>query len=51
MISGRSEEMPEGDAFLVWKNLVAKFEPVTIANLIKMQQEFGESKLGVHNDF
>ena len=40
--SSRSESMPEGDACLAWRNLVAKFEPVTKANLIKMKREFAE---------
>jgi gag-polypeptide of LTR copia-type len=43
--SSRSEDMPEGDARLAWKNMVARFAPTTKANLIKTRKQFVESKL------
>jgi gag-polypeptide of LTR copia-type len=49
--TSRSETLPEGDAKLAWKNLVAKFEPTTKANLIKIKKEFSESSLdGIETD-
>jgi gag-polypeptide of LTR copia-type len=37
--------MPKDDACLAWKSIVAKFEPITCANLIKKKQEFAETRL------
>jgi hypothetical protein len=48
--SSSSEDMPECDACFAWKNLVAKFEPVTKANLIKMKCKFSESRLDSGQD-
>jgi hypothetical protein len=43
--TSNSNLMPEGDTKLSWKNLLAKFELNTKANLIKLKEEFTESKL------
>jgi gag-polypeptide of LTR copia-type/Zinc knuckle len=40
-----SEELPEGDAHLAWKNLISKYAPVTKFSLIKTKKEFTDSKL------
>ena len=40
-----TELFPEGDCFLAWKNLVARYEPRTKSNLIQLKKELMESKL------
>jgi hypothetical protein len=40
-----SEQIPEGDTRLVWRNLLVKYEPNTKANSIKLKKEFTESKI------
>ena len=41
----RTEMMPEGDVGLAWKNLVAKYEPTTKANLILLKKQFNNCRL------
>jgi hypothetical protein len=37
--------MPKDDACLARKSIVARFEPITKANLIKMKPEFAETRV------
>jgi hypothetical protein len=43
--TSRSEELPEGNAYLAWTNLVTKFAPVTKFNLVKTKKELIDSRL------
>ena len=38
-------ELPDGDAFLAWKNLKSKHEPNTAANKVGLKLEFSQSKM------
>jgi len=43
--SARSTELPEGDSRMAWKALVAKFEPKTAAEKVRMNREFTMCKM------
>jgi len=40
-----TEELPDGDAELAWKELQRRFEPDTSADKVKLKKEFSTSKL------
>jgi hypothetical protein len=43
--SSRSKFMPDGDARLVWLNLMSKLEPKTKASVIQVKRQFLENRL------
>ena len=40
-----TDELPDGDACLAWKNLNAKYEPKMAASLVILKKEFADSAL------
>ena len=40
-----TDDLPDGDAALAWKNLLNKFEPTTAADKVSLLKEFADSKL------
>ena len=40
-----TDELPDGDARLVWDNLKKKYKPNTTQTLIRLKKEFAASRL------
>ena len=46
----KSTELPNGDAFLAWKRLNAKYRPITRQQRVSQRLDFQNSKLGSWKD-
>ena len=44
-----TEDLPEGDSSLAWKNLLSKYMPKTNANKIQLKREFNNSRMEDEN--